>query len=72
MHGAVVKNSSTTIVKHVIFKQPMSKTRRKIQTSEFIHGAVVKNSSTTLVKHIIFKQPMSKTRRKMTLLRGTV
>ena len=28
--GAVVKKSDTTLVKHVIFDEPLSKTRRKI------------------------------------------
>ena len=50
MHGAVMRNSSTNSVKQMIFRQPMSKTRRKITTSEFIHGAVMKNSSTTTAK----------------------
>ena len=28
--GAVVKNSDTTIVKHMLFEQPIAKTLRKI------------------------------------------
>ena len=65
IYGAVVKNSSTTLVKHGIFKQLMSKTRRKIT---FLKG----NVSKTHRKMTLLRGKTSKTRRKITLLRGKV
>ena len=65
IYGAVVKNSSTTLVKHGIFKQVMSKTRRKMT---FLIGKVSKSH----LKMTLLRGKMSKTRRKITLLRGTV
>ena len=65
IYGAVVKNSSTTLVKHGIFKQLMSKTRR---TMTFLRGKVSK----THRKMTLLRGNMSKTRRKMTLLKGKV
>ena len=65
IYGAVVKYSSTTLVKHAIFKQLMSKSRRKMT---LLRGTVSK----THRKMTLLRGKMTKTRRKMTLLRGKV
>ena len=61
--GAVVKNSDTTIVKHVLSERLMSKTRRKIA---LLADKLLK----TCRKIALLPDQMSNTRRKITLLRG--
>ena len=63
--GAVVKNSDTTIVKHVLLEQLMSKTRRKMT----LLGA---NMSKARCKMILPKAAISKTRHNMILLGANI
>ncbi len=59
--GAVVTNSDTTIVKHVLFEMRMSKTRRKITL-------LADKRLNTRRKMTLLADELSNTRRKMTLL----
>ncbi len=63
--GPVLKNSDTTIVKHMENKHRSSKTYNKMHKSTFIDEAVVKNSDTTIVKHMENETRPSKTHSKL-------
>ena len=61
--GAVVKNSDTTIVKHVLLERLMSKTRRKI-------ALLADKLLITCRKMTLLPDQMSKTRCKITIMAG--
>ena len=63
INGAVVKKSDATLVKHVFFDEPLSKTRRKMTILR-------DNLFKTRCKITPLKGKLLKTRRKMTILRG--
>ena len=58
-----MKNSDTTIVKHVFFERPMSKARRKMT---LLADKLLK----TRHKMTLMPGPMSKTRRKIAIMAG--